>query len=148
MSKKETAETSEKNALSTEVKSKATETIKHLKPRNLGEVVVEITPQGFDTMEFLFAKQLSRDARKNRQQWLGMTEPEEKDREHEVLVLTLSKLLLAEPLNVPDWTTTDDPAGLFISYFSGEEYETFIEQLNTLYLGKLLPIEYYKKVSE
>lgn len=121
-----------------------------LKPRTLGEVVVTMTVPGFERMEFLLAKQLTKERRKDRQVWLGLTGEEEKEQKHEVRVKTLAYLLRGEPLRVPGWKSANlNPAESplaerFIERFSDEENETFIEQLETLYLGKLLPDEYYK----
>lgn len=135
----------------TEEVNRRAELQKHLRAKTLGEVVVVITIPGFGAMEFLFAKQLSSERRKNRQAWLGMTEADEKDKQHEVTVKTLANLLRSEPLGVPDWdeaATGETLIEKFVTRFLDEENEVFIVQLNSLYLGKLLPDEYYRPRSE
>ncbi|HXG86534.1 MAG TPA: hypothetical protein VNI84_21125 [Pyrinomonadaceae bacterium] len=117
---------------------------KQLRAKTLGEVVVTISSDDFVNMQFLFAKQLSREKHANRQEWLGLTTDEMVTKKHEVAVRDFAQLIREEPLNVPNWKTgtKETLKDRFIHYFDNEENASFIEWLNVLYLGKLVPREY------
>lgn len=130
---------------------KFNESKKHYQPVSLGEVVVSITPEGFETMEFVFGKMLKRDALKTKQVWLGMTEEEEKsgERAHEVRVKTMAQLIRREPLRVPDWkakvNNEQTLAEQFVERFIDEDNESFINQLDVLYGNAILPNEFFAR---
>lgn len=108
-------------------------------PRNFNEIVVVLTLSGNAPMIFRFSRKLSDELRKERQEFYGLNDEEQKVRTREFRINQLSQMLLECPENVPGVEYDGDWRQSYRHFLN--DYEEFINWTWGQYQTKLYPKE-------
>lgn len=119
--------------------------------RAFGEIEVNVTFEGYETMSFVFRRRLNEEEKAEKQHFLALNKEEQNKAQYDYRVTTLASILLQEPVGLPDYdkvTSTDDIKHRFKLYFENRDYEDILNWTFTLYSNKLYPKEPFSKPSE